>query len=151
MTKPRLDRQDYRLLADFRYLLRRFLRFSEDAAAAAGLTTRHHQALLAIKGFSGEGCPAVGDLAERLCIHHNSAVELVNRLEDAGLLTRGHDTGDRRRVLLHLTEAAEATLAGLSVIHLEELRRLRPALLQILHRAAEEAPPGPQDGGPGPD
>lgn len=130
-----LDREDYRTLSNFRYLLRRFLEFSQRAAGRAGLTSRHHQALLAIKGFRRDDPPTIGDLAERLRIRHHSAVELVDRLADAGLIVRTHDLRDRRRVLLDLTETAEEHLARLSAIHLEELHALRPALLEILTRA----------------
>jgi DNA-binding MarR family transcriptional regulator len=129
-----LDLHDYRLLADFRYLIRRFLEFSQAAARHAGLTPRQHQALLAIKGFAAEEGPTVGELAERLCIRHHSAVELVDRLAAAGLCIRLHDQADRRRVILCLTQAADDRLAGLAAIHLEELRAVRPALLQILDR-----------------
>ncbi len=137
LPPTRLDRQDYLLLSDFRYLIRRFLEFSRDAAQQTGLTARQHQALLAIKGFSGDDSPTVGDLAERLRVRHHSAVELVDRLVEAGLVSRTADHKDRRRVLLGLTDTAEQHLAGLSAIHLEELRRLRPALQQILDRAGE--------------
>src|SRR5690348_2760930 len=128
------DREVYRTLAEFRYLMRRFLGFSQAAALAAQLTARQHQALLAIKGFSAEGLPTVGDLAERLCIRHHSAVELVDRLAEAGLIERGHDPHDRRRVLLGLTATAEQRLADLAAVHLDELQRLRPALIEILDR-----------------
>jgi DNA-binding MarR family transcriptional regulator len=134
-----LTQQDYRLLSDFRYLLRRFLEFSEVAADATGLTSRQHQVLLAIKGFPGGDSPTIGQLAERLRIQHHSAVELANRLAEAGLVTRHHDPNDRRRVLLGLTGSGEHHLFRLSAIHLEELRRLRPALQQILDRSAEVA------------
>lgn len=137
----RVDRDGYRMLSDFRYLIRRFLEFSQSAARRTGLTPRQHQALLAIKGFPAVGDPTVGGLAERLGIRHHSAVELADRLVEAGLVTRTHDPTDRRRVFLALTEAAEERLAGLSAIYLEELRSLRPALLQILDRLDGE--PGP--------
>lgn len=125
---------DYRLLAEFRYLLRGFLRFSEAAAMRAGLTARQHQALLAIKGRAADVVPGIGYLAERLGIQHHSAVELVDRLVEAGLLARRPDPRDRRRVALQLTPAAEQRLAGLSSSHLAELNRMRPALLDILRQ-----------------
>jgi DNA-binding MarR family transcriptional regulator len=128
----RLDRRDYQTLAEFRHLLQRFLAFSETAAREAGLAPRQHQALLAIKGFPRDGGVTIHDLAERLCIRHHSAVELVDRLAEAGLVQRRHDPDDRRRVLLDLTRAAEQRLASLSAIHVDELQRLRPALLEIL-------------------
>jgi DNA-binding MarR family transcriptional regulator len=129
-----LDPLAYRALSDFRYLIRRFLEFSQQAARGANITTRQHQALLALKGFAGREQPTVGDLAERLRIQHHSAVELTDLLVEAGLVLRAHDPQDRRRVLLSLTEAAEERLAELSAVHLEELARLRPALQEILER-----------------
>jgi DNA-binding MarR family transcriptional regulator len=128
----RLTRRDYEALSEFRYLLRRFLGFSEQAANAAGLTSRQHQALLAIKGYPEDNVVTIQALAERLCVRHHSAVELVDRLVQGGLVARCTDTRDRRRVLLRLLPLAERRLARLSATHLEELRRLRPALRRIL-------------------
>ena len=125
---------DYRLLSEFRYLLRCFLEFSETAAVHAGLTPRQHQALLAIKGIRDNAEPTVGYLAERLRIQHHSAVELANRLADSGLIVRQHDVHDRRRVKLQLTDAAERQLSALSSSHLAELRRMQPALQDILNQ-----------------
>jgi DNA-binding MarR family transcriptional regulator len=73
-----LTLDDYRLLADFSYLLRQFFVFSERETKAAGLTAQQHRALFAIKAFDGK--PSIGDLADRLVIKHNSAVGLVDRL-----------------------------------------------------------------------
>ncbi|MFL5279735.1 MAG: MarR family transcriptional regulator [Rhodopila sp.] len=130
----RPDLQDYRALAEFRYLIRCFLEFSKVAANGIGLPSGQHQALLAIKGFPLDRSPTLGELAERLKIQHHSAVELVNRLAEAGLIERRQDPQDRRRVLLVLTHEAEHHLSTLSAIHLDELRRLRPALQDILSR-----------------
>jgi len=132
----RLDRNDYRRLAEFRYLIRCFLEFSETAAARTGLTPRQHQALLAIKGAPDGSVTTVGYLAERLRVRHHSAVELADRLVEAGLVSRVHDTADRRRVRLTLTRVAQARLASLSASHLQELHRIRPALLELLGGAA---------------
>lgn len=127
-----LAASDYRTLAEFRYRLRLFAAFSEDAAQAEGLAPQQHQALLAIKGFAGAAPPTVGDLAERLAIRHNSAVGLVDRLVEARLIVRAIDSGDRRRVALALTRKAEALLAQLSAVHKEELRRIAPLLKSLL-------------------
>lgn len=123
---------DYQRLSEFRYLIRRFLEFSQIQAQEAGLTPRQHQALLAIKGFPGGGPVTIGDLAERLRIRHHSAVELVNRLCEAGLVARDHDEEDHRRVLLRLTERADDSLADLSAAHLDELGRIEPMLKRLL-------------------
>ena len=141
---PPLTIHDYRRLSEFRYLIRRFLAFSERAAARAGLTSRQHQALLAIKGAREGAVPTIGYLAERLHIQHHSAVELADRLVEAGLAARAHDTGDRRRVRLALTEAAERHLAALSAEHVGELRRMRPALLALLDGDGDREGPAPE-------
>jgi DNA-binding MarR family transcriptional regulator len=121
---------DYRLLAEFRFVQRRFLAFSEAAARRAGLTPQQHQALLAIKGH--DGASTVGDLARQLLIRHHSAVGLSNRLAAAALLKRTPDPRDRRRMTLSLTAKAERILARLSTAHRDELRRLAPTLRAIL-------------------
>ncbi|WP_298378323.1 helix-turn-helix domain-containing protein [uncultured Bradyrhizobium sp.] len=123
---------DYAALARFRYQLRSFLAFSEEAAQQAGLTPQQHQALLAIKGFSGMEPTTVGDLARYLLIRHHTAVELVNRMTKLGLLTRAVDAADGRRVLVTLTAQGERKLQTLSKIHLEELTTAGPALGKIL-------------------
>jgi DNA-binding MarR family transcriptional regulator len=140
VSKP-IRQEDYERLAEFRYVIRAFLEFSQEKAKLAGLAPQQHQALLAIKGFPGGQPVTVGDLAERLRIRHHSAVELVNRLCDAGLLTRGHDAGDQRRVLLTLTRRAEKCLAELSVTHLDELDRIEPTLRRILKPGVRPNPP----------
>ncbi|MGX5827516.1 MarR family winged helix-turn-helix transcriptional regulator [Mesorhizobium sp. 43Arga] len=131
-SRPTIELADYQRLSEFRYLIRRFLEFSQLQAEDAGLTPRQHQALLAIKGYPGGGPVTVGDLAERLRIRHHSAVELVNRLSEAGLVTRDQDKDDHRRVLLRLTERADDCLAELSAAHLDELSRIEPMLRRLL-------------------
>jgi DNA-binding MarR family transcriptional regulator len=125
-----LKPSEYALLSEFRHLLRQFLAFSEDRAAAIGLAPQQHQALLAIKGYGGD--PTVGDLARRLVVRHNSAVGLVNRLVAAGLVNRNIDDSDRRRAKLRLTRRGEALLARLSAAHRRELRRISEPLQELL-------------------
>ena len=137
----RPDRRDYGTLAGFRFLLRRFLGFSAAAARSAGLKPQQHQALLAIKGFPGDAEVTIHDLAAQLSIRHHSAVELVDRLVESGLVARRHDPADRRRVRLDLTVAAERRLADLSAAHLDELRRLRSALREIFDLLGETDDP----------
>jgi DNA-binding MarR family transcriptional regulator len=127
-SRGKLAPADYRVLAEFRFLMRRFMMFSEDAARETGLAPQQHQALLAIKGFEKDEAPAIGDLAERLAIKHHSAVGLVDRLVKAGHLKRRHDEADRRRVTLFLTASGEKLLADLSAVHRTELRMLTPSL-----------------------
>lgn len=124
--------EEYATLAAFRYELRQFLRFSEAAAEAVGLTPQQHQALLAIRGFPGPGEMTVGGLAERLQIKPHSAVGLVNRLAAQELLTRRASTTDRRQVFLALTPHGNALLAELTAAHKAEVRRIRTTLQELL-------------------
>jgi DNA-binding MarR family transcriptional regulator len=127
--KP-LTEADYRHLAEFRFLLRQFLAFSEDAARKAGLSPQQHQALLAIRGSGGR--LTVGELAVRLAIKPNSAVGLADRLAEAELVMRRTDGKDRRRVELTLTPSANRKLSDLSQSHRAELKRLAPMLAPLL-------------------
>jgi DNA-binding MarR family transcriptional regulator len=134
MTDPPgpVSKAEYEALAAFRYALRRFLHFSEEAAGALGLTPQQHQALLAIKGYPGRDQVLIGELAERLQVRPHSAGELADRLEAQGYVYRVPGTDDRRQTYLALTPAGTAILARLSAIHREELRRIGPHLSTLL-------------------
>lgn len=122
---------DYAALADFRHALRQFLAFSEARAAEKGLTPQQHQALLAIRGAAPEA-PTIGTVAQRLMLKPHSASGLIDRLELLGLVRREVAADDRRRATLYLTQKAHAVLQSLSAVHREEIRRLRPALEDML-------------------
>lgn len=127
-----LSDSDIRALAQFRHALRVFLRFSEEAARAAGTTPAQHQLLLAIKGGSGDGPPSIADLAEMLQLRHHSTVELVQRAVAGGLVVTGSDPTDRRRQLTSLTPTGEDLLTSLSLQHRDELRRFRSEMNDVL-------------------
>jgi DNA-binding MarR family transcriptional regulator len=123
---------DYGALADFRYEVRRFLHFAEEAAQAAGIEPQQYQALLAIRGLPTWTRATIGALAERMQIRHHSAVELSGRLERAGWIKRSRSDTDRREVLLLLTRRGERLLESLSRLHRRELRTTAPKLIEAL-------------------
>jgi DNA-binding MarR family transcriptional regulator len=131
-SRKRLSKKEYESLSAFRYALRRFLRFSEEAAEAVGLTPQQHQALLAIKGFPGRDHVTNGELAERLQVRHHSVVGLVNRLEAQGLIVRAQGESDRREFYITLTERGAELLERLTAVHQEELRHVAPQLSTAL-------------------
>lgn len=133
--------EEYRLLAGLRFLLRQFAHFSEQSAKAAGIQPTQHQALLAIKGAAEPERFGIGDLAERLCIRHHSAVGLVDRLMQQGYVRRDADASDGRRARLRLCRRGNAVLERLSAAHRDELARLGPHLEQILERLRVTAAP----------
>jgi DNA-binding MarR family transcriptional regulator len=125
---------EYRALAELRYRIRRFLRFSEAAARDAGLEPQQHQLLLAIKGMPADRVATIGDLADRLQLKHNSVDELVRRVEQRRLITPERGEDDRRQVIVSLTSEGEDALRELSLAHLEELRAEARALVDGLEQ-----------------
>lgn len=132
--KKAVSQHEYELLAAFRYAIRQFLRFSEDAAREVGLTPRQHQALLAIKGFPSPGPVNIGELAEQLQLRHHSVVGLVDRLAAQMLVTREQAEDDRRQVYVRLTEQGERIVQQLSAAHKDELRRIKPQIWLLLEQ-----------------
>jgi DNA-binding MarR family transcriptional regulator len=134
-----------RLLA-LRTGLRRFERWSEEQARAAGLTPAHHQLLLAVRGHADPAGPTIGEVADYLLLRHHSTVELVDRAEAAGLVVRARSDDDHRVVRLQLTAEGASRLEALSALHLEELDRLA---LDLPAAWAGLAPTQPPHGLPG--
>jgi DNA-binding MarR family transcriptional regulator len=124
----RLTHQDFERLLEFRVTLRRFQRWSEDQAAAAGLTHVQHQLLVAIKGHPGGEPPTVGDLAGYLLLRPHSTVELIDRAEIAGLVERTRDPADGRVVRVRLTPEGDQIVHKLTRAHLERLHELATVL-----------------------
>lgn len=119
-----LTKTDFESLSEFRYQLRRFLRFSEDASQSEGLTPLQYQLLLHIKGYPGREWATVGELAERLQTQHHGVVALVSRCETAGLVSRVASTVDRRQVEVRLTPKGDLCLRRLAELHHKELQSL---------------------------
>jgi DNA-binding MarR family transcriptional regulator len=132
----------YRQLAEFRFQIRSFLHFSENAVRVAGIEPQQHQLMLAIKGLPDGARPTVTVLAHRLCLKHHSTVELINRLERRGVVVRRPSSQDKREVLIELTPRGDNLLDQLSVLHWRELQSFAPklavALDGILHHSPEK-------------
>ena len=137
-SMKKLTLSDYQALAEFRYQIRKFLRFSERAVQAGGLERGQYQLMLAIKGMPEGVRPRIRELANRMHIQHHSAVELINRLEGGGYVRRERAQDDRREVLLALTPKGERVLGELALHHHEELRSAAPSLVAALQRLMPE-------------
>ena len=120
-----MTKTDYERLAQFRYQLRRFLRFSEDVTRRQGITALQYLLLLQIRGFPGREWATVGELAERLQAKQHGVVSLISRCEAAGLVRRSVSRSDRRRVEVKLTRKGEERLERLARIHRAELLSLQ--------------------------
>ena len=145
MTTGGLTQQDFERLLEFRVTLRRFQRWSEDQAQAAGLTHVQHQLLVAIKGHRGERPPTMGDLAGYLMLRPHSTVELVDRAEAAGLVQRIPDRDDGRVVRVRLTADGDLIVQKLTRAHLDRLHELAGVLDEFVTRH-ENGGSSPGDG-----
>jgi len=130
---------DFKAMAELRYQIRKFLRFSENAARQAGIEPQQHQLLLAIRGLPDGASPTIGVLAERMQLQHHSTVELVDRLVDRNFLCRLRSTNDRRQVLVKLTHNGEEFLEKLSLHHLEELQSTGPTFVKVLNSLIDDS------------
>ncbi len=136
-SRSNLTDADYERLAELRYGLRRFLHWSEQQARQAGITPTQHQLLLAIRSSREPRGATVGEVAEILIIRHHSAVELINRAQEAGLVTRERDPETQSVVHLKLTEMGALTLSALSEVHLRELAQLAPTMQALFQELSE--------------
>ncbi len=129
-----VNNNDYQSLAEFRYHIRRFLRFSERAAREAGVEPQQHQLMLAVKGMPDGVSPTISELAERLQIQHHSTVELVDRLSKRGFVSRKRGSEDRRQVIVQLSAKGEKLLRDLSLHHRDELKEEGTELIASLRK-----------------
>jgi|SRR5712691_42975 len=132
---PRLSSADYETMASFRYLLRKFLRFSRDfVKTAADLNSEQYEALLAIKAFPATDGVTIAELSERLQVKHHSAVNIVDRLVERKLVRRETGPRDRRQRYLELTVHGANLLEELAAVHRKEIRQRSPEIIAILER-----------------
>ncbi len=134
MTEALELKERVKVLAEFRFQLRRFLSFSEEAAEMSGISAQQYQLLQVVAAAPAGVQASVSYVAERMVLRHNSAVELVGRAERSGLVLRHEDAADHRRSLVSLTAGGEAVLEGLVERHWVELERQGPELMTALER-----------------
>jgi DNA-binding MarR family transcriptional regulator len=125
MNSEVVTRRHYEVLAEFRFRLRSFFRYSEKISRSHGLTPLQYQLMLHIKGYPGREWATVGELATRLQAQHNGTVSLINRCEKRGVVMRQVDPRDRRLVQIRLTPRGEKVLSRLAQLHWDELLALR--------------------------
>ena len=125
MAKATINKRELEALSEFRYRLRRFLRFSEQVTRRHGITPLQYLLLLHIKGFPGRNWATVGELAERLQAQHHGVVALISRCEKLGWVARKQGKTDRREVEVHLTASGERMAVQMAQLHRDE--HLNPA------------------------
>jgi DNA-binding MarR family transcriptional regulator len=135
---------DYATWSEFRYQIRRYIRKAEAAARLHGLEPQQHQLLLAVRGLPQGQTPTIAVIAERLQLRHHSTVELVDRMELAGLVVR-RPTGVGRAVEVKLTPRGQRSLDAVSGELRPELaesgRELLGSLSKLVGVDENDAPP----------
>jgi DNA-binding MarR family transcriptional regulator len=116
-----MEKRDFETLADFRYQIRKFLRFSEQVTRKAGITPLQYLMLLNIKGYPGREWATIGEIAERLQAQHHGVVALVSRCEKMGFVERRRSTEDRRRIEVRLLAKGEEYVERLANAHRVQL------------------------------
>ena len=145
-TPKPLNNAEYMALAEFRYQIRKYLRFMEEKARENGQNPQQYQLILAIKGLPQSTSPTIGALAERMQLNHNSRVELGDRCERRGLLSRSRSGSDRRQVELVLTEEGDGFLRKMASAGREELRTVGPILAQAIQHLINNEAAAPRRG-----
>ena len=138
MSRKAMTKKEFETLSEFRYRLRRFLRFSEQVTRKNGITPLQYLLLLHVKGFPGRNWATVGELAKRLQAQHHGVVALISRCEKLGWVERRQGQTDRREVEIHLTANGERMVAKMAALHRDE--HLNPEgsfLLPELHELQE--------------
>lgn len=148
MAKAALNKREFETLSQFRYQLRRFLRFSEQVTRRHGITPLQYLLLLHIRGAPGREWATVGELAERLQSHHHGVVALISRCEKVGWVSRKQGETDRREVEVHLTPKGNLMVGRVALLHRDELLNLEgsfqvPKVQDLLGDSAAH----PADGG----
>ena len=123
--------QEYVAWSEFRYQIRCWLRLSEEAARAEGISPQQHQLLLAVRGFPGDAAPLITDLAERLQLRHHSVVGLIDRMELDGLVRR-EGTGVGRGTSVVITADGERALEAISSELRPQLRSAAQSMIEAL-------------------
>jgi len=128
MARKRLavpTKQQYEALSEFRYQLRRFLRFSEEITRRHGVTPLQYQLMLHVCGVPGREWATVGEIAERMQAHPHGTLALLARCEANGLVYRTRGENDRRQVEVRLRPKGKRCLKKLAALHHAELKSLR--------------------------
>ncbi len=124
---------DFHALAEFHYLIRRFVKLIPNRSTGAiAFGSLQHQLLLNIRGLPRELRPTIGTLAERMQIRHHSAVELIKRSVELGLVERRPDKVDRRQVTVHLTSKGNRLASEIAQRDSNELNTGGHELFRVL-------------------
>lgn len=123
-AKPAVPKAQYEAIANFRYQLRKFVRYSEELARGAGITPLQYQLLLQTHGQPGREWATITELAERLQAKHHGVVALIDRCERDDLVRREACPDDGRQVRIHVTAKGLRLLEKLVVLHREQLLAL---------------------------
>ncbi len=131
---------DFSALAEFHYQIRRLMKGNGNGTRPAGSERLQHNLVLNVRGLPPDVKPTIGTLAKRLQIRHHSAVELIDRLEEQGLIERRRDEVDRRQVTIHLTAKGNRLATQIAQQNCDELQTAGRQLARVLRSLLGPSP-----------
>jgi DNA-binding MarR family transcriptional regulator len=138
-VRHQITPDQYRALAELRYLIRRFLQEGDATVRNAGLEPQQYLLLLAIRGLPTGQQATIRTLADRLSLRHHSTVELIDRMEAHAYVKRTPGREDRRQVLVQLLPRGEKLLEQVVDKRMIELRSNGRALVNAIGPLLEPA------------
>jgi DNA-binding MarR family transcriptional regulator len=140
-VRHQITPDEYRALAELRYLIRRFLQEGDATVRNAGLEPQQYLLLLTIRGLPVGHQATIRTLANRLSLRHHSTVELIDRMEAHTYVKRIPGREDRRQVLVQLLPRGEKLLEQVVEKRIIELRSNGRALVDAIGALLEPAKP----------
>ena len=138
--KHLLKPADYEALAGFRYAMRKFLRFSKEALMQHGqITPEQYEIMIALRALGTGTGVSIIELSERLQVKHHTAVGLVAKLAQKGIVNTETDPEDRRKVRVTLTPEGNSLIERLAPMHLTYFRENAAEMIAALQRLQNDA------------
>jgi DNA-binding MarR family transcriptional regulator len=137
MSASTATREITELAVRLRLAMARLVRRARQEATTAEMT---QSMLSAVSTIANLGSPTLGELAAAERVTPPTITKIVARLEDAGLVVREQDAGDRRIARVRLTETGrrfvERTRSRASAYMARRLRTLTDEEREVLAAAA---------------
>jgi DNA-binding MarR family transcriptional regulator len=127
-ARPDLDPSPIGVIGRISRLARELEARLEPVYKDHGLEPGWHDVLATLRRQGPPFAVRPSDLTGTLMLTSSGTTKRLDKLEEAGLITRGPDPGDRRAILITLTEAGKDLIDGVTAAHLANEASLLEAL-----------------------
>lgn len=132
--RPELDHSPIGVIGRVSRLARELELRLETVYAAHGLEPGWHDVLATLRRTGPPYQLRPSEFASTLMLTSSGTTKRLDRLEQAGLITRAPDPADRRGILIRLTDAGRELIDSVTEAHLENERRLLASLTKAEQR-----------------